>query len=145
MTTFARSLPRVLLRVDLAQLLAPTYAREDDVSEELAHERMTELLKIPSLTDKIYSAVAAALDSAQGARTEDALLDAVARAVPRRCKDVQAAPRGPALSALTVLFNLELGLSPERLRASLESDRGQELVEQGFRALGQDLVRQLLR
>jgi len=145
MTIFSSRLPHVLTQADLAHLLSPTYAREVGVDEELARERMTRAMQISYLSDRFYEAVSAALASVQGSRTEDAVIDKLSKAVPKRLGYVEAAPETPALSALTVLINLELGLTPDTLRATLESDKGQALLEQGFRALGEYLVRQLVR
>jgi len=141
---FSHRLPHVLTRADLADLLAPTYAREGNVSEELAHERMARALKSSGVPDRLYAAISTALVSAQGSKTQDAVMDALSKAVPKRCGKIGAAPSTPALSAVTVLLNIELGLAPGDLRSTLESDKGRVLLDRGFRALGKYLVEQLI-
>lgn len=145
MTLFSRRLPHVLTRADLAYLLLPTYEREANVGEELAHERLTRALNKQGLADKIYEAVSTALVSVQGTRGEDTLMNAMSKAVPKRRANIKAAPSTPALSAVTVWINVEIGVAPEELRAALESGKGLKLLEQGFRGLGKFLVEQLVR
>ncbi len=145
MTLFSPRLPHVLTRADLADFLSPTYAREANVSEELAQERMTRALKSSAVPDRLYEAISTALESVRGSRTPDAVMDTLSKAVPKRLGKIEAAPSTPPLSAVTVLLNIELGLAPGDLRATLESDRGRTLLNRGFRALGEFLVKQLVR
>jgi hypothetical protein len=51
----------------------------------------------------------------------------------------------PALSAVLVRVNLELGLAPEPMRGTLATAQGRALLDAGLRALGAHLVRQLSR
>jgi hypothetical protein len=44
-----------------------------------------------------------------------------------------------------VRLNLEIGLAPESMRATLASGKGKELLEEGIRALGAHLLEGLLR
>lgn len=145
MTRFSPRLPHMLTRSDLAYLLSPTYAREGNVSEELAQERLGQAFERSGIPGKIYEAVSIALESVRGSRTEDELMDVLSKAVPKRWGHIVAAPATPALSAVTVLIHIELGLAPEDLRATLESDKGSVLLDRGFRALGENLVEQLIR
>ena len=144
MALFSPRLPHVLTRADLAHLLSSTYAREVAISEELAHERLDRALKRDGLPNRIYEAVSAALTLVQGSRTEDALIDALSKAVPKRIGKIQAAPPSASLSAVTVWINLELGEAPENLRATLETDKGRVLLDRGFQGLGKYLVDQLV-
>jgi len=137
-------LPHVLTRSDLAELLTPTYAREVGVSDELALERMARALKNSGIADKLYNAVSGALVAVRGERTEDALMDGLSKAVPKKLRKVRAAPGTPALTAVTVWVNVEIGLASEDLRGTLESGKGRTLLDQGFRVLGEFLVKQLL-
>ena len=144
-TLFSQRLPHVLTRSDLAYMLAPTYAREVGVSEELAHERMVRALKSQALCDKIYDAVSDALVAVQGSKTEDKLMDELSKAVPKRIGKIEAAPTTPPLSAVMVWLNIEIGLAQEDLRATLQSERGRTLLKQGFRGVAESLVKQLIR
>ncbi len=143
MTLFSRRLPHVLTHADLASLLAPTYAREAQVSEELARERVGRALERRAVADRIYRAVSDALRASQGGRTEDALMDAISKKVQKRLGAMDAAPASPELAAVIVLINVEINLAPAELRATLESDKGKKLLDQGFRALGEFLVERL--
>jgi len=144
MTMFSRRLPHVLTQSDLAYLLAPTYAREVDVSEDLAHERLARALKRSGLADKIYETVSAALVSVQGTRAEDTLMNAMSKAVQKKLGNIGAPPSSPALSALMVSINIDIGVAPAELRATLESDKGKKLLDQGYETLGEYLVSQLI-
>ena len=144
MTLFSPRLPHVLTRADLAELIAPTYARETGIGPELALERTTRALKATSLVNKLYDAISPALVTAQGERSEDKLMDALSKAVVKRSSKIKAAPATPQLSAVIVLLNVELGLAPDAMRATLESGKGGELLKQGFAALGKHLVEHLV-
>ncbi len=146
MPLFSRRLPHVLTRADLAVLLAPTYAKGLSVDEEEALERVTRALERPAVADDLYRGISEALQQAKGPRTsEDDLVDRLAKGVQARRARAKAAPSTPALSAVLVRINLEIGLAPEQLRATLESEKGRALLEEGLRALGSHLVRDLLR
>lgn len=146
MPLFSRRLPHVLTRADLAALVAPTYAKELSVDEEEALDRMKRALERPALADDLYRGVSEALRQVKGPRTsEDDLMDRVSAGVQARRGRAKPAPPSPALSAVLVRVNLELGLAPEQLRATLESEKGRRLLEEGLRALGAHLVKDLLR
>ena len=50
-----------------------------------------------------------------------------------------------ATAAVLVRINLELGLAPEQMRATLESDKGRAMLEGGLSRLGKHLVSEVLR
>lgn len=144
MDPVSRRLPHVLTRADLALALAPTYARAMNVDDDEAHERLVRALEQPGVADDLYRGVSAALAEARGPRTtEDALVDRLSAGVQARRGRVRPAPVGPALSAVLVRLNLEIGLAPEPMRATLETEKGRALLEEGLRALGAHLVREL--
>jgi hypothetical protein len=144
--TSSRRLPHVVTRADLATAIAPTYAEALSVDEEEAHERLVRALERPEVLADVYRGLAGALDAARGPRTtEDALLDKLSKGVQARRGRVKAAPPSPGLSAVLVRVNLELGLAPEQMRATLESEKGRALLEGGLLALGKHLVHELVR
>lgn len=146
MPLFSRRLPHVLTRADLATLVAPTYAKELSVDEEEALDRMKRALERPALADDLYRGISEALRQVKGPRTsEDDLMDRVSAGVQARRGRAKPAPASAALSAVLVRVNLELGLAPEQLRATLESEKGRALLQEGLRALGAHLVKDLLR
>ena len=146
MAHFSRRLPHVLTQADLAWILAPTYAEALSVDEEEAHDRLERALARPSLLDDLYRGVSEGLREAQGPRTtEDALLDKLSAGVQARRRRIRAAASTPAISAVLVRVNIEVGLAPETLRATLEGEKGRALLEQGLRALGAHLVKELLK
>jgi hypothetical protein len=51
----------------------------------------------------------------------------------------------PAISAVMVLLNLELGYAPEMMRGTLASPKGAQMLQQGLRELGEKLLRQLVK
>jgi hypothetical protein len=146
MSLFSRRLPHVLTRADLALLVAPSYAEALSVDEEEAHERVLRALERPGVAEDLYRGISAALARLQGPRTgEDALVDKLSAGVQARRARVRAAPATPALSAVMVRLNLEIGLAPESMRAALEGEKGRALLEQGLEALGAHLVKGLLK
>ena len=146
MTYFSRRLPGVLTRADLARLLAPTYAKARDVDEEEAAERLSRALAVPAALDDVYRGLSAGLAEAKGPRTtEDALVDRISAGVPTRRAHARPAPETPGVSAVLVRLDLELGLTPEATRAMLETPKGRALLEDGLRAIGAHLVKELLR
>lgn len=146
MAYFSKRLPHVLARKDLALLLAPTYAAARGVDDEEAIERLARALSSPPALDDVYRGLSAALAAAKGARTsEDALMDKVSAGVQARRKHAKPAEVTPAISAALVRLDLELGLAPEPMRDTLASPRGAALLDEGLRALGAHVVKDLLR
>lgn len=143
---FSRRLPHVLTRGDLALLLAPTYAAALSVDEEEALERLRRALERPEVAEDLYRGISSALAEAKGPRTsEDALVDKLSAGVQARRSRAKPAPATPALSAVLVRLNLEIGLAPEPMRATLAGGKGQALFEEGLRQLGVHLVKDLLK
>jgi hypothetical protein len=98
------------------------------------------------VADELYDGISAALSDVKGPRTsEDAVMDKLSKGVQARRGRVKAAPATPGLSAVLVRINLELGLAPDQMRAMLATEKGQALLDDGLRALGAHLAKELLR
>jgi hypothetical protein len=146
MAYFSKRLPHVLTRNDLALLLAPTYAAARGVDPQEAIDRLARALASPSALDDLYRGLSDALAAAKGARTgEDALMDKLSAGVQARRKYAKAAEGTPAISAALVWLDLEIGLAPESMRDTLASPRGAALLDEGLRALGAHVVKDLLK
>ena len=146
MPLFSRRLPHVLTRADLVTILAPTYAKARGVDEEEASERLARALAVPAALDDVYRGITEALRAVQGPRTsEDALVDKLSAGVVARRARAKPADATPAISAALVRLDLELGLAPDAMRAMLATPRGSALLDEGLRALGTHLVKDLLR
>jgi hypothetical protein len=143
---FSRRLPHVVTRKDLALLLSPTYAASAEVDFEEAHERMERAVGSQRVVDHLYAGLSAALEERKGPRTsEDELVDALSAGVQKRRSRVKPAPPGPGVSAVMVLLNLELGYAPEMMRGALENPKGKALLDEGLRALGTHLLKELIK
>lgn len=143
---YPRRLPHVLPRADLARVLAPTYAKAAQVDAEEAEDRLQRALAIQRLADELYGGIADALAEAKGPRTtEDDELDKLSAGLQKRRARVRAAELTPAVSAVLVSINLELGYAPEMMRDALRGEKGAALLRDGVRALGAHLVRELIR
>lgn len=146
MTGFARRLPGILPRRDLVLVLAPTYAAARGVDDDVAEERLGRALAAPAALADVLRGIEEALAAARGPRTtEDALLDKLSAGVQARRARVRAAPATPAISAALVRLDLETGLAPETMRGTLAAGRGRALLDEGLRALGAHVVKELLR
>jgi hypothetical protein len=146
MTLFSRRLLHVLTLPDLAVLLTPTYAEAMSVDDEEAHERLVRALSRTRVADDLYLGISEALEDVQGERTtDDALLDKLSKGLQKRRARVKGAPATPGLSAVLVRINLEIGLAPEQMRATLDSDRGRAVLARGLHDLGTHLVKELLK
>jgi hypothetical protein len=146
MPYFSRRLPHVLTRGDLVALLTPTYAKARDVDEEEASERLGRALAVPAALEDVYRGISAALLDAKGPRTtEDALMDRLSAGVVARRARARAAEATPAISAVLVRLDVEIGLVAEPMRATLATPRGRAFLDEGLRALGAHLVKELLR
>jgi hypothetical protein len=146
MTFFSRRLPHVLTRKDLARVVAPTYAKAASVDLDEALERMERAVASDRILDDLYAGLSAALADKKGPRTtEDELIDKLSAGVQKRRGRVKAAEMTPALSAAMVLINLELGYAPEMMRNALQNEKGRALLDDGLRALGAHLVRELIK
>ena len=146
MAYFSKRLPHVLTRNDLALLLAPTYAAARGVDHEEATERLLRALASAAALDALYLGLSAALAAAKGSRTgEDALMDKLSAGLQARRRFAKAAAGTPAISAALIRLDLEIGLAPESMRDTLTSPRGAALLDDGLRALGAHVVRDLLK
>jgi len=143
---FSKRLPHVLPRSELVALLAPTYAAARNVDGDEAAERLASALAAPGVLDDLYRGLSAALAAARGPRTtDDALVDRLSAGVAARRGRVKPAPDVPAISAVLVRLDLEVGLVAEAMRATLDAPKGRALLEEGLRALGAHLVKELLK
>ncbi len=146
MELFSRRLPHVVTRADLAILLTPTYAAARGVDDEEAGERLAQALAVRGVLDDLYAALSAGLRDAKGPRTdEEALLNRLSAGVQARRGRVRAAPDSPGLAAVLVRLDLEIGVAPEPMRATLATPRGRAVLDQGLAALGRHLVKELLK
>ena len=144
--TIARRLPHVITRADLVFALAPTYSAAMSVEDDEAEERLDRALRTPGLLQELHAHMAQALLAQKGPRTtEDALVDKLSAGVQARRSRVRPAPEDPAISAVLVRINLEIGLAPDTLRATLSGDRGKAILDAGFRKLATHLVKEFLR
>ncbi|MGZ6125186.1 MAG: hypothetical protein ACXWLR_09515 [Myxococcales bacterium] len=143
---FSRRLPHVVTRKDLALRLAPTYAAAATVDFDEAHERMERALGSQRIADQIYAGLSTALAARKGRRTtEDALIDDLSAGLLARRSRVKAAALTPAVSAVMVMLNLEIGYAPEMMRGALENPKGKALLDQGLHALGTHLLDELIK
>ena len=146
MTLFSRRLPHVVTRADLARVLLETYVDLMNVDDDEALDRLGRALERPELLDALYGGLSAGLEAQQGARTsEDQLMDRLAKGVQKRRSRVKAAPGHPSIAAVLVRINLELGLAPEQMRATLQTEKGRALLEDGLARLGKHIAAELLR
>jgi hypothetical protein len=146
MALFSRRLPHVVTLPDLAILLTPTYGESMSVEDDEAHERLVRALSRTRVADDLYDGISAALEGLQGQRTsEDALMDKLSKGIQKRRARVKAAPQSAGLAAVLVRINLEIGLAPEQMRATLDSDRGRAVLARGLHDLGTHLVKELLK
>jgi hypothetical protein len=145
-TLFSRRLPHVITRADLTRILLETYVDAMSVDDDEALDRLGRALAQPALLDELYGGISTALAATQGARTsEDQLMDKLAKGVQARRAKVKAAPGHPSIAAVLVRINLELGLAPEPMRATLQSAQGRALLDDGLSRLGKHVVAELLR
>ena len=146
MATFSRRLPHVLTKHDLAVVLAPTYAESATVDLDEAHERMERAASSQYIADELYGGLGAALATARGPRTtEDDLIDKLSAGVQKRRGKVRAAQLTPAISAVMVLLNLEVGYAPEMMRGALTNEKGRKLLADGLKQLGAHFVKELIK
>lgn len=146
MTHFSPRVPHLFPKKALARLVAPTYAAGMNVDEEEAHERLERAVEAPGVVDDLLRGISAALEEKRGARTPpDKLLDKLSAGIAKRGGTVRAAPATPSIAAVLVRINLEIGLAPEPMRATLASPRGAAALEEGLAALGAHIVKELMR
>ena len=146
MDPFSRRLPHVVTRADLVAALTSTYVAARGVDDEEAATRLGQALGGRGVLDHLYAALSAGLRGAQGPRTSDqALLDRLSAGVVARRGRVRAAPDSPGLAAVLVRLDLEIGVAPEPMRATLATPRGRAVLEEGLAALGRHLAKELLK
>jgi hypothetical protein len=144
--TISRRLPHVITRADLVLALSSTYVEAMSVDEDEARDRLDRALQSPSLLQELHAALGAAVLAQKGPRTtEDALVDAFSKGVQARRSRVKPAPEDPAVSAVLVRINLEIGLAPETMRATLSGERGKAILDAGYRKLATHLVKSLMK
>jgi hypothetical protein len=143
---FSPRLPHVLPRKDLVTVLAPTSAAARGVDEEEAADRLAQALAVPAALDDVYRGISAALADAQGPRTTgDALVDRLSQGVLARRARVKPLAATPAVAAVLVRLDLEIGLAAEAMRATLETPKARALLDDGLRAIGAHLLKELAR
>jgi hypothetical protein len=143
--TIAHRIPHVITRADLALALAPTYAAALSVEEDEARERLDRALRNPGLLQELHAALGEAILAHKGPRTsDDALVDKLSSGVQARRARVKPAPEDPGISAVMVRINLEVGLAPEGMRATLAGDRGKAMLDAGYRKLAAHLAKTFL-
>jgi hypothetical protein len=143
---FSRRLPHVVTRSDLAVLLTPTYAAFRSVEDAEAAERLGRAIAAPGVADELYEAISLGLREVRGPRTsEDELMDKLSAGIQARRGRVHAAPDSPGIAAVLVRLDLEIGVAPELMRATLATPRGRAALDGGLAALGRHLVRDLLK
>jgi hypothetical protein len=143
---FSPRLPAVVTRADLAWLVTPTYAEAMSVDDEEAHDRLVRALAHAEVVNDLLWGLSEALAATRGVRTSsDQVVDKLSKGLHARRGKVTAAPSGPAISAVLVRINCELGLASESLRSMLETDKGRTLLDEGLRKLGAHLVRELMK
>lgn len=143
---FSSRLPHVVTARDLVVLLAPTYAAARGVDEQEAMERLTRALQARGALDDVYRGLSSALAAAKGPRTsEDALVDKLSAGVAARRARVKAAPITPAVAAVLVRLDLEVGLAADAMRETLATPRARALLDEGLHALGAHLLRGLMK
>ena len=146
MTLFSPRVPHLFPKKALARLVAPTYASGMNVDEEDAHERLLQALEVPGVVEDLHRGISAALAQQQGPRTPaDKLLDKLSARIAKRGGNVRAATSTPAIAAVLVRINLEIGFASEPMRATLATPRGAAALEEGLLALGAHLVKELSR
>ena len=146
MAQFPRRLPHVITRADLARTLAPTYAKAAQVDAEEAEDRLLRAFANQRILDEIYGGLSAALAEAKGPRTtEDEMVDKLSTGVQARRGRVRAAELTPAISAVLVLVNVELGQAPDMMREAIQGGKGRALLQEGLKAVGAHLVKELVR
>ncbi len=146
MTLFSPRVPHLFPKKVLARLLTPTYAAGMSVDEEEAHERLLQALDAPGVIEDLQRGISTALERKQGPRTPaDKILDKLSAGIAKRGGNVRAAPASPGIAAVLVRLNLEIGLAPEPMRATLATPRGAAVLEEGLAALGAHLVKELMR
>ena len=127
-------------------MLSATYAKASQVDPELAEERLSRALQNPRVLDDVYVGLSAALAEAKGARTsDDELIDKLSAGVQARRGRVRAAELTPAVSAVLVLLDLEIGEAREMMRDALQGEKGRALLQDGLRTIGRHLVKELIR
>jgi hypothetical protein len=98
------------------------------------------------IVDRLYAGLSAALEQRKGPRTtEDAVIEDLSAGMQKRRSRVKAAPLTPAISAVMVMLNLELGYAPEMMRGALENPKGKALLDDGLQALGTHLANELIK
>ncbi|HUK66257.1 MAG TPA: hypothetical protein VLV17_05470 [Anaeromyxobacteraceae bacterium] len=146
MTDFSPRLSHLFPSKTLARLIAATYAQGMQVDEEEAHERLLEALAAPAAVTDVLRGIAAALGTRVGPRASpDSLLDRLSARLGPSGGRVRAAKATPAMAAVLVRLNLEIGLSPETMRATLAGGKGAQALEEGLNELGAHIVKELLR
>ena len=75
----------------------------------------------------------------------DALLDRFSAALQTRRGKVTAAAADPAVSAVMVRINLEIGLASETLRTMLQTDKGRDMLDAGLKKLAARIVGELIK
>ena len=72
------------------------------------------------------------------------MVDKLSAGVQARRGRVRAAELTPAVSAVLVLVNVELGEAPQMMRDAIQGGKGRVLLQEGLKAVGAHLVKELV-
>jgi hypothetical protein len=137
-------LAHLLTRAELVRRLAPTYAAAHELEYDEAAEIVDRALR-GRLREELLDAIWAALQPGKVSRSDEFLLERVARALTDRPRLGRVAAVTPTLGAILIRLDLEAGVAGESARRVLETEQGREASKKGLVELGAFVARDVTR
>jgi hypothetical protein len=137
----------LLTKNQLAEMIAPVYAKLSTIDPNEAYERLESSLKSVDLIEAVQIATWDALLGAKDGPPEQ-ILDAVAKKLSKAKRFKPAVPARKDEGAWTALrsrLDLASGVATGEARDLLDTDQGRLLVDRGLELLGAHLAKELLR
>lgn len=138
----------LLTRVQLTEMMTPSYAKAKNLDLNDAYRRLESALYDLELIEGLQEWTWAALEERFADETPDKILDRVRKKLQknRRYKVAtwKASEEG-AWVALSVLIDRGAGVSSGEALDLIETDLGQKLLGEGFRMAGKHLAKELTR
>lgn len=149
MTAVPRRLIAVLTRLQLAEMLSPTYALAKNVDLNEAAVRLEDALRNLRLIEGLQRGTFAGLRAAKSHLDDDAIVEVVIKKLGKKQKRWQPlkpkAKDDAAMAAVTLLVDAGAGVATADAWGMIESEDGAVFLERGFHVVGAHLAHELTR
>ncbi len=148
MTAPHRRLIAVLTRLQLTEMLAPTYALAKNLDPNEAAVRLEDALRNLRLIEGLQRGTFEGLRLAKPHLDDDAIMEVVLKKLSKTKRWQPLKPKAKddaAVAAVTLLIDAGAGVATADAWGMIESEDGAKFLERGFLVVGAHLAKELTR